>query len=87
MDGACAGRNKLDTSQQEITRERQGMTFQLIYNLFLYCRTHELSIVHPYPGAILEEESPLSLAVHDYDAVQVSHLRRMKTPLWLNLSR
>ena len=55
--------------------------------LFLQRRKHGLLIVHPYPGAILEEESPLSSVVHDCDAVQVLHLRRMKTPLWLKRSR
>ena len=45
-----------------------------------------LSIFHPYLGAILEGESPLSHAVHDCDAVQVLHLRRLKTS-FINWSR
>ena len=70
-DGACAGRDKSGASQQEITRERQGIIFYLINKSFLHCRKHGLSIVHPYQGEILEGEIPLSLAAQDCNAVQV----------------
>ena len=85
MDKACAGRDKPDASQQEITRERQGIICYLINKSFLHCRKHGLSIVHPYPGEILKGEIPLSLAVQDCDAVQVLHLWRMKTPFMVKL--
>jgi hypothetical protein len=70
-------------------RPNGGSRAQNFFSYTISCcaRRHERLIAYFYPGTILEGESPLSPVVPDCDAVQVSHLRRMKTPNWLNWSR
>ena len=62
-----------------------GHKFLSRNNIYPALQEHGLSIVHPYLGAILEGESPLSPVVHDCDAVQVLHPRRLKTPFMVKL--